>query len=80
MSLDNEYVQRGESLDEEAARLKILYCNFRYVYYTRLGILIHLELFAKSVSIQQLCNLVFTHAYVNKLVHTSLSVTFWMLF
>lgn len=44
MSLDKEYVRRGESGDEEAVRLKISYCNFRYVYYTHSGILIHLGL------------------------------------
>lgn len=41
MSLDKAYVRWGESGDEEGVRLKISYCNFRYVYYTHSGILIH---------------------------------------
>lgn len=44
MSLDKDYVCRGAggSGDEEAVRLKMLYCNFRYVYYTHPGMLIQL--------------------------------------
>lgn len=33
-------------------RLQISYCNFRYVYYTHSGILMHLELFAERILIQ----------------------------
>lgn len=46
----------GRSSNEEAARLQISYCNFRYVYYTHSGILMHLELFAERILIQAASN------------------------
>ena len=56
MSLDKACVQRVRGVcggNQEAARLQISYCNFRYVYYTHSGILMHLELFAERILIQQ---------------------------
>lgn len=50
MSLDKECVGGG---NEEAARFQISYCNFRYVYYTHSGILMHSELFAERILIQE---------------------------